>query len=103
MFKTVTDKLKFKLFYVISDKLKKFVPHYFQTTFKGHSDYVHAVCLKNSGRECISGSEDGTVRIWGKDIIQSESLNRQCQSDIYTYSKHLHIEAPANPALTSKV
>ncbi|KAL4223675.1 THO complex subunit 6 [Mactra antiquata] len=33
-------------------------------SFSGHKDYVHCVCTKNSGRECVSASEDGTVRIW---------------------------------------
>lgn len=30
----------------------------------GHQDYVHSVSLKNNGRECVSASEDGSVRIW---------------------------------------
>ncbi|KAK3604043.1 hypothetical protein CHS0354_006722 [Potamilus streckersoni] len=30
---------------------------------QGHTDYVHAVTKKNDN-ECVSASEDGTVRIW---------------------------------------
>ncbi|XP_071093100.1 THO complex subunit 6 homolog [Haliotis cracherodii] len=35
-----------------------------EQTLGGHEDYVHRVCLKNEGRECLSASEDGTVRMW---------------------------------------
>lgn len=31
----------------------------------GHQDYVHSVSMKNNGQECVSASEDGSVRIWG--------------------------------------
>ncbi|XP_035220852.1 THO complex subunit 6 homolog [Stegodyphus dumicola] len=31
---------------------------------EGHMDYVHCVDLGNSSQECLSGSEDGTVRMW---------------------------------------
>ncbi|KAH3887014.1 hypothetical protein DPMN_011027, partial [Dreissena polymorpha] len=33
-------------------------------TLSGHRAYIHAVCTKNMGRECVSASEDGSVRIW---------------------------------------
>ncbi|XP_014669150.1 PREDICTED: THO complex subunit 6 homolog [Priapulus caudatus] len=33
-------------------------------TMKGHSDFVHCLATKNSGNELVSGSEDGSVRIW---------------------------------------
>ncbi|XP_050408253.1 THO complex subunit 6 homolog [Patella vulgata] len=35
-----------------------------ENSLQGHEDYVHSICLKNNGRECVSASEDGTVRIW---------------------------------------
>ncbi|GIY96266.1 THO complex subunit 6 homolog [Caerostris extrusa] len=31
---------------------------------EGHTDYIHCLDLGSSSQECISGSEDGTVRIW---------------------------------------
>jgi len=31
---------------------------------QGHVDYVHCVKLTNDGNQVISGSEDGTVRVW---------------------------------------
>lgn len=31
---------------------------------KGHKNYIHKIYVKNNGRECISASEDGSVRIW---------------------------------------
>jgi len=33
-------------------------------TLEGHTDYVHCIDLGSSGQECISGSEDGSVRMW---------------------------------------
>lgn len=32
--------------------------------FKGHSDYLHCVVARNSTNQIITGSEDGTARIW---------------------------------------
>ncbi|KAL5728712.1 hypothetical protein ACHQM5_001762 [Ranunculus cassubicifolius] len=32
--------------------------------FKGHSDYLHCVVARNSSNQIITGSEDGTLRIW---------------------------------------
>ncbi|XP_052801020.1 THO complex subunit 6 homolog [Mya arenaria] len=34
------------------------------STLSGHKDYIHCLCTKNAGRECVTASEDGTVRIW---------------------------------------
>ncbi|XP_057500018.1 THO complex subunit 6-like isoform X2 [Actinidia eriantha] len=32
--------------------------------FKGHSDYLHCIVARNSGNQIITGSDDGTARIW---------------------------------------
>lgn len=32
--------------------------------FKGHSDYLHCIVARNSHNQVITGSEDGTARIW---------------------------------------
>lgn len=37
-----------------------------QNAMEGHTDYIHKVIMKNEGQECVSASEDGTVRLWGK-------------------------------------
>nr|GEV33163.1 THO complex subunit 6 [Tanacetum cinerariifolium] len=34
-------------------------------TFKGHAGYLHSVVARNSCNQIITGSEDGTARIWG--------------------------------------
>ncbi|KAG8187668.1 hypothetical protein JTE90_005520 [Oedothorax gibbosus] len=31
---------------------------------EGHTDYIHCVDLGSNSQECVSGSEDGSVRIW---------------------------------------
>ncbi|XP_071736508.1 THO complex subunit 6 [Rutidosis leptorrhynchoides] len=33
-------------------------------TFKGHDGYLHSVVARNSYKQIITGSEDGTARIW---------------------------------------
>ncbi|WZZ02667.1 hypothetical protein YC2023_088588 [Brassica napus] len=33
-------------------------------TFKGHSDYLHCLVSRNSASQILTGSEDGTARIW---------------------------------------
>ncbi|KAL4652507.1 hypothetical protein ACB092_01G238300 [Castanea dentata] len=35
-----------------------------KVVFKGHSDYLHCVVARNSANQIITGSEDGTARIW---------------------------------------
>ncbi|KAI5674347.1 hypothetical protein M9H77_14711 [Catharanthus roseus] len=35
-----------------------------KTVFKGHSDYLHCVVARSSHSQIITGSEDGTARIW---------------------------------------
>ncbi|XP_060961077.1 THO complex subunit 6-like [Cannabis sativa] len=32
--------------------------------YKGHSDYLHSITARNSTNQIITGSEDGTARIW---------------------------------------
>ncbi|XP_053328264.1 THO complex subunit 6 homolog [Spea bombifrons] len=36
----------------------------FTTTLEGHTDYIHCLALRDRQRECVSGSEDGSVRLW---------------------------------------
>lgn len=35
-----------------------------KAVFKGHSDYLHCIVARKSTRQIITGSEDGTARIW---------------------------------------
>lgn len=35
-----------------------------KVSLEGHTDYILCVCVGNNGHECVSGSEDGTVRMW---------------------------------------
>ncbi|PVD31603.1 hypothetical protein C0Q70_07018 [Pomacea canaliculata] len=34
------------------------------SALEGHTDYIHKLLLMNEGQDCLSASEDGTVRIW---------------------------------------
>ncbi|XP_061445873.1 THO complex subunit 6 homolog isoform X4 [Rhineura floridana] len=36
----------------------------FTHEYQGHTDYIHCLALRDQLRECLSGSEDGTVRLW---------------------------------------
>ncbi|XP_067045380.1 THO complex subunit 6 homolog [Acropora muricata] len=33
-------------------------------TLSGHTDYVQCLCLRPKQSQCVSGGEDGTVRLW---------------------------------------
>lgn len=33
-------------------------------TLAGHTDYIQCLCLRPKHQQCVSGSEDGTVRLW---------------------------------------
>ncbi|WOK99863.1 hypothetical protein Cni_G08575 [Canna indica] len=35
-----------------------------KVVFKGHTDYLHCVTFRKSNHQVITGSEDGTTRIW---------------------------------------
>ena len=40
-------------------------------TFEGHTDSVNAVVVTRSGKHIVSGSDDGTIKVWsvaGKDL-----------------------------------
>ncbi|KAM9305844.1 THO complex subunit 6 [Gastrophryne carolinensis] len=36
----------------------------FTMALQGHQDYIHCLALREQQRECVSGSEDGSVRLW---------------------------------------
>ncbi|XP_075437878.1 LOW QUALITY PROTEIN: THO complex subunit 6 [Ascaphus truei] len=36
----------------------------FTLALEGHQDYIHCLALRDQQRECVSGSEDGSVRLW---------------------------------------
>ncbi|KAM4628490.1 THO complex subunit 6 [Discoglossus pictus] len=36
----------------------------FTLNLEGHEDYIHCLALRDQQRECVSGSEDGSVRLW---------------------------------------
>jgi len=40
-----------------------------QTSLRGHMDYIHSVALPSNAQQCLSASEDGTVRFWGTGFI----------------------------------
>uniref|UniRef100_A0A670YV92 THO complex subunit 6 n=1 Tax=Pseudonaja textilis TaxID=8673 RepID=A0A670YV92_PSETE len=45
----------------------------------GHTDYIHCLALREQLRECLSGSEDGTVRLWDLRIggqVQSIAVHK---------------------------
>lgn len=45
------------------------VSFFFKGTLAGHTDYIQCLCLRPKHQQCVSGSEDGTVRLWGKELV----------------------------------
>ena len=43
-----------------------FISYLVKGSFTGHTDYVHCVTMRNGSSQFLSGSEDGTVRLWGE-------------------------------------
>lgn len=37
-----------------------------QATYSGHSKYIHCLTLRPPEKQLMTGSEDGTVKIWSK-------------------------------------
>ena len=37
--------------------------------YTGHTKYVHSLSLRPSTNQFLSGSEDGTVKVWGMCAI----------------------------------
>ncbi|XP_057673694.1 THO complex subunit 6 homolog [Corythoichthys intestinalis] len=54
----------------------------FKSVFEGHSDYVQCLSVREREGEVLSGSEDGTVRIW--DCRTSDCVHRV---DVHKYEK----------------
>ena len=52
---------------------------FLKMVLRGHTDYVHSVTTRNAGQECVSASEDGTARIFGRDLFFFLSILRCCQ------------------------
>ena len=38
--------------------------HVYQLQFDGHTGNVTAVCFHSEGKWLVTGSEDGTIKIW---------------------------------------
>lgn len=67
-----------------------------KSSFSGHSDYIHSLAFGLSNA-IISGSEDGTVRFWGKNRLRiaRNNLLNLVYLDIRTGGK-IHSLEPSN-------
>lgn len=63
------------------------VSFFFQGTLAGHTDYIQCLCLRPKHQQCVSGSEDGTVRLWGKELvlITPEAYNLEASDNTYKH------------------
>ncbi|MCO5554616.1 hypothetical protein L7F22_008148 [Adiantum nelumboides] len=50
------------------------------TTFEGHSDYLHCISSRPSHKQVITGSEDGTVRVWDCRSANSIAILDACKA-----------------------
>jgi WD repeat-containing protein 90 len=44
--------------------------HKYTTMLRSHSDSVNAVAIESSGEQVITGSSDGTIRVWNIETFQ---------------------------------
>jgi len=58
-----------------------------KSTLSGHTDYVQCLCLRPKHSQCVSGAEDGTVRLW--DYRMKRSM-----TDMIEPCKHEDIHRP---------
>ncbi|XP_053551028.1 THO complex subunit 6 homolog isoform X2 [Bombina bombina] len=54
----------------------------FTLNLEGHDDYIHCLSLREQQSECLSGSEDGTVRLW--DLRNGAQTHR---IEVYKYEE----------------
>lgn len=45
-----------------------------ELSLRGHEDIVRQVCMSRQGLACLSGSADGTVRMWDLRLQQSVAV-----------------------------
>lgn len=50
------------------------------TTFEGHSEYLHCICARPLHKQVITGSEDGTVRIWDCRSASTVAILDACKA-----------------------
>ncbi|KAL3332352.1 hypothetical protein AABB24_032772 [Solanum stoloniferum] len=64
---------------------------------KGHSDYLHCIVARNSHNQVITGSEDGTARIWdcrtGKCIQIIDPQKDKKLKELYPYVSCIALDA----------
>uniref|UniRef100_A0A6B2LA26 IP5PC-F beta-propeller domain-containing protein n=1 Tax=Arcella intermedia TaxID=1963864 RepID=A0A6B2LA26_9EUKA len=54
-------------------------------TFEGHVDYLHCIKFNNANRNLVTGSEDGSVRIWDTRSTKSHTI-LDCNNGVVTQS-----------------
>nr|XP_043615521.1 THO complex subunit 6 [Erigeron canadensis] len=66
-------------------------------TFKGHASYLHSVVARNSYNQIITGSEDGTARIWdcrsGKCTTVIQPGKDSKSKDLFSYVSCIALDA----------
>ncbi|PWA85406.1 hypothetical protein CTI12_AA150260 [Artemisia annua] len=66
-------------------------------TFKGHAGYLHSIVARNSCNQIITGSEDGTARIWdcrsGKCTSVIEPGKDKKSKDMFSYVSCIALDA----------
>lgn len=54
----------------------------FTMTLQGHEDFIHCLSLREQHKECVSGSEDGSVRLW--DLRTGSQVHK---IEVYKYEE----------------
>ena len=60
-----SGKMIVKLFvYFLPVVVSLFFYNYFKDAYNGHSEYIHDICIKPESGQFLTGSEDGTIKLW---------------------------------------
>ena len=73
--------------------------------FRGHTSYVNSVTFTPDGHQVISGSSDGTVKVWNTKTAECQntfkSLGGATGGDVHINSVHILPRYPVNCQLSS--
>lgn len=69
-----------------------------QSVFRGHSDYIHCLSVREREGEVLSGSEDGAVRMWGEYRVTIQQFQLPRDSTFSHFKNSFSARIPHFPS-----